>query len=113
MADSGIFFMGVHKGVSADHSQIRVNFPPATQPKPVASFVYAPFNKREFAICLAPDHKDFESSGCLASNPTPTATPTKPYRAKCVWNIHCKEDDVKISAGAGVYDTAGLCPQFF
>ena len=61
---------------------------------------------------MAPDHKDFESSGCLASNPTPTATPTKPYRAKCEWNIHRKEDDIKVSAGAGVYDTAGLCPPF-
>ena len=81
MADSGMFFMGIHKGASADHSQIRVTFPLATQSKPVALFFYAPFDKRKLAICLAPDHKNFDSSGCLASNPIPTATPTKPYRA--------------------------------
>ena len=46
VADSGTFFVGVHKQASMDHSAIAVPFPPATKPKPLASFVYAPFDKK-------------------------------------------------------------------
>ena len=113
IADAGIFFMGTHKGASADHNPIRITFPPTTQPQLLESFIYAPFNKREYAIPLSPHHKEFAFSGCRASSPASVATSTRPHRAQCVCNIHRKGKDVEVTVGAGVYDTAGLCPPFF
>ena len=61
IADSGTFFIGIHKGASADHSPIRVTFPPAVQPMSLTSIVYAPFNTREHVISLSPHHRDFSA----------------------------------------------------
>ena len=87
-------------------------FPPPTAPKPLASFLYEPFNKQEHAISLSRSHQDFHSCGCTASNPTPSETPTHLYRAQRVYQLHRSNDNVGISAGACVYDTAALCPPF-
>ena len=57
-------------------------------------------------------HKDFYSSGCFASDPVTTATPTRPYRDKCIYNIHCSGENLGISSRAGVYELSGLCPPF-
>ena len=72
-----------------------------------------PFNTREYAVSLSRHHDDFESSGCRSSDPTAGATPTRPIRDKCVNNLHCKGNDARVSIGAGVYATSGLCPPFF
>ena len=112
VADSGMFFLGIHKGASENKSPINVTFPPASQPKSLASFVYAPFNKREHAVSLSPHHPDFASSGCVSSPPVATATPTRQHRAKCTCTLHRNGDDKMVSAGAGVYDISGLCPPF-
>ena len=64
-------------------------------------------------MLLSRHHDDFEASGCRSSDPTAGTTPTKPSRAKCVYNLHRKVDDVRVSAGASVYDTSGLCLLFF
>ena len=110
VADSGTFFIGIHKGASADQSPIQVTFPPAAQPMSLASFIYAPFNTREHAISLSPHHKDFAASGCVASGPVTAATPTQAHRAKCVCNLHRKGDDTQVAVGEGVDDT--LSPPF-
>ena len=112
VADSGMFFLGIHKGASEDQSPINVTFPSASQPKSLASCVYAPFNKREHAVSLSPHHSEFPSSGCVASPPVATATSTRPNRAKCTYTIHRAGDDKMVSASAGVYDISGLCQPF-
>jgi hypothetical protein len=61
---------------------------------------------------LSPHHGDFSASGCVASGPVIAATPTHAHRAKCVCNLHRKGDDTQVAAGAGVYDTSGLCSPF-
>ena len=57
-------------------------------------------------------HEDFYSSGCFTSDPVTTETPTRPYRDKFIYNIHCSGKNLGISAGAGVYEISGLCPPF-
>ena len=91
---------------------LRVVMPPATTPDPLASFVYKPFNVREYAISLARHQKDFSSSGCSAMDPVATVTHTKGRRAKCIYQLHRATDDRGISAGSGVHCVSGLCPPF-
>ena len=112
IADSATFFVGVHKGSTSNHLQIRVPFPPPKEPQALASFVYPPFNKREHAVSFSRFHQDFPASGCTSSDPPPEATSSHRSRAKCIYNIHRSGDNPHISAGAGVYDTSGLCPPF-
>ena len=112
VADSGMFFLGMHKGASVDKNPIDVTFLPVAQLKSPGLFSYAPFNKREHAFSLSPHHADFPSLGCVASASIATAKPTHPHRAKCTYTIHRKGNDTMVSAGAGVYDISGLYPPF-
>ena len=57
-------------------------------------------------------HKDFSSSVCLGSDPVTTLTPTRPYQAKYIYNIHRYGNNLGVSSGAGVYEISGLCPPF-
>ena len=84
VADSGTFFIGIQKGGTAAHDPVRVVFPPITKHKPLYSFLYAPFNKREYDVSICRHHEDFSSSVCLGSGPVTMATPTRPYQAKCI-----------------------------
>ena len=102
VSDSGTLFIGVHKGSTVPHAPVRVVFPPITKPKLLTSFLYAPFNKREYAVSVSRQHEDFSSSGCLASDPVTMVTPTRPYQDKCIYNIHRSGDNLGVSAGAGV-----------
>ena len=112
MADSSTIFVGVHKGCTSNHSDIKVAFLPPKALEPFALFLYKPFNNKEHVIALSIFHKDFLDSGCTASNPTSSETPINLYRAKRIYRIHRHDDNKPISAGAGVYDTSGLCPPF-
>ena len=112
VADSGTFFVGNHRGATSIREPIRVVPPPASQPHSLVSFLYAPFNSREHAVCLSWRHEDFKYSGCKMLAPESVATPLRQHRAKRVCSIYRQGDDTNISAEAGVYDLAGLCPPF-
>ena len=105
-------FIGIHKGSTAFHALVRVVFPPIRKPNQLASFMYATFNRRDYAVSVYHHHKEFSSSGCFALDPVTTANPTRPYRSKCIYNIHCSGKNIGVSAGAGVYELSGLCPPF-
>ena len=72
--------LGVHKAATGNHLPIKVAIPPVVTPEPLASYVYSPFNKREFAVSLARYHPDFESAGCSVMDPVVTDTKMKKYR---------------------------------
>ena len=67
---------------------------------------------KDYAILLARHQKDFDSSGCSATDPVSTITHTKGRRAKCIYQLHRAMDDKGVSAGSGVYCQSGLCPPF-
>ena len=112
ITDNGTFYNGILKGALCDHSPIRVPLPPTKESAPLASFIYSPFNTREHAVSLSRHHDYFEASGCRSSDPTAGVTPTKPSRAKCVYNIYRKGGDARVSNGSSVFNTSGLCPPF-
>ena len=112
VANYDTFFIGIHKGSTAFQYPFRVVFPPITKPKPLASFIYALFNRREYAVSVYSHHEDFSSYGCFDSYPVTTATTTRPYWEKYIYNIHHSGKNIGIFAGAGVYDISGLCPPF-
>ena len=112
IADSAAFMLGIHKAATGNHTPIRVAMPPIVHPDPLASFVYKPFNSKEYAISLARHQPDFDSSGCTVMDPVPTVSHTKDQRAKCIYHLHRACDDKGVSAGSGVYCLSGLCPPF-
>ena len=112
VADTGTFFLGVHTGTSPEAEAPMVKFPPNVAPLRLASFAYAPFDSVEYAVCLSWRHKDFESEGNKSSEPKHNETQAKRFISKCIRTVHHPGDDVNISSGAEIYDTAGLCPPF-
>ena len=110
LAEGSTVYVGVHRGCTANHDNIRIAFPPPTVPKPLASFLYTPFNNKTHAVSLARSHADFASTGCLASAPPPPATSMHQYREKRLYLLHRSGDNTHVAAGSGVYDTDGLCP---
>ena len=112
VADSGVFLMGTHKGASSIHTELNITTPPAIRPLDLSSFVYRPFNSKEYAISLARHQDGFDDDGFSAQDPVPTATTDKQHRAKCMYNLHRPGDDRSVTAGAGVYSDTGLCPPF-
>ena len=59
---SGNFFIGIQKGRTASHAPVCVVFPPITKPKPLDLFIFAQFNKREYAVSVSRHHEHFSSS---------------------------------------------------
>jgi hypothetical protein len=112
VADTGIFLVGFHKASTKDHTKLNIAMPSVIRPQPLASFVYKPFNSKEYSVSLARNHPDFESTGCTTMDPVSTITHTKDQRAKCIYQLHRSADDKNISAGSGVYCLTGLCPPF-
>ena len=112
VANSGTFFIGIHKGSTAVNATVPVVLPPTTKPKPLASFIYSPFNRREYDVSVSRHHEEFSSSGCFALDPVTTATPTRTYWGKCIYKIHRSGKNIGVYAGAGVYELYGLCPPF-
>ena len=62
VSDSGTFFIGINKGRTASHAPVCVVFPTITKPKPLDLFIFAPFNKREYAVSVYRHHEDLSSS---------------------------------------------------
>ena len=112
IADNTTVYVGIHKGCTSNHTAINVAFPPQIAPQPLASFLYEPFNVKPHAVSLSRYHADFTDGGCVASDPPPSNTPTQAHRAKKNYLLHRPGDNTNISCGAGVYDTAGICPPF-
>ena len=103
VVDSGTFFISIHKGSTVFNAPVRVVLPTIKKPKPLASFIYAPFNRREYAVSVSRHHEYFSSSSCFSSDPGTTATPTQKYWGKCIYNIHRSRENLGVFAGAGVY----------
>ena len=112
MADHGTFLVGFHKAATSFHAKLNIAMPPVIRAEPLASFMYKPFNSKDYAVSLARHHPEFESNGCVATDPVSTITHTKEQRAKCIYQLYRSADDRNISAGSGVYCLSGLCPPF-
>ena len=101
VANSGTLFIIIHKGSTASYASVHVVFLPITKPKPLASFIYAQFNKQYYPVSVSHHHEDFSSSVCLGSDPVATATLTRHHQTKCIQNIHRHSKDIGVSAGLG------------
>jgi hypothetical protein len=112
VADSAAFLLGVHKAATGNHKPIRVAMPPSVCPDSLASFIYKPFNSKEYVISLARHQPDFDLSECTGMNPISSVSDTKDQRDKCIYQMHRACDDKGVFAGSGVYCLSGLCPPF-
>ena len=112
IADGAQFIIGLHRTASSNHDRILLPTPPPSKPSPLAQFVYAPFNRRDYALSPARLNPAFKDSGLTASAPTPSTSTRTSLRQERAYNIHRPSDDPGITAGTGVYFDTGLCPPF-
>ena len=76
VASSATFYLGVHKSTCSNVKPIRLHHPPDCHIPGFESYLYKPFNKRQFAVypsCFSPS---FDTSCMIATDTVPGPTPT-------------------------------------
>jgi hypothetical protein len=85
---------------------------PAITPRPIAAYIWEPFNRPEHSVCYARKDTDFnkdKSTKMVASAPKPVDSAGLPH-VVIKYNLHQAGDDTNILAGSSVLLTNGLCP---
>jgi hypothetical protein len=94
--------------------QIGLKTPPAVQPRPIASYLWEPFNRPEHSLCFGCDDSDFnkdEASQMTVSMPKPAKSGgTTPITI--LYHLHRADADATILAGSSVLLQSSLCPPF-
>ena len=114
VVDSCTIIIAVHSSSASAVEPLSLHTPPLTQAKPLASYLWEPFNKPGHMLCYGRDDADFnkdDSSRMIVSAPKPADSNGAP-RIVVKYNIHRDGADTSILAGSSVISTAGLCPPF-
>ncbi len=104
----------VHSSASSAVEPLLLQTPPLVQAKPIASFLWEPFNKPEHMLCFGRDDADFnkdESSRMIVGVPKPAELDGVPH-VVVKYNLHRAGEDTTILAGSSVVSTSGLGPPF-
>jgi hypothetical protein len=112
--DSCTVIIAVHLSAASAVEPLALQTPPLVQAKPVASYLWEPFNKPNHMLCFGRDDAEFnkdESFRMTVSAPKLAKLDSVP-RVVVKYNIHCAGDDATILAGSNVISTSGLCPPF-
>jgi hypothetical protein len=86
---------------------------PAVQPRPIASYLWEPFNRPEHSLCFGCDDSDFnkEALQMMVSTPKPAKLGgTTPITI--LYHLHRADADATILAGSSVLSQSSLCPPF-
>jgi hypothetical protein len=88
--------------------------PPAVTPRPIAFYLWEPFNRPEHSLCRGRDDSDFnkdESLQMIISAPTP-AELRGPTTITIFYHLHHADVDATILAGSSVLSQLSLFPPF-
>jgi hypothetical protein len=112
--DSCTVIIAVHSSAASAVEPLALQTPPLVQAKPVASYLWEPFNKPDHMLCFGQDDAEFnkdESSRMTVSAPTLDESDSVP-RVVIKYNIHRAGNNTTILAGSSVISTSGLCLPF-
>ena len=114
VVDSCTIVIAVHSSSASAVEPLSLQTPPLIQAKPLASYLWEPFNKPDHMLCYGRDDADFnkEDTGrMIVTEPKPAESHSAP-RIVVKYNIHRDGKDTSILAGSSVISTSGLCPPF-
>ena len=111
--------IGIHSETESNASTLRIPTPPASNPAPIARYLWKSFNKIEHACSYARSspqfHQDLHSSDSPslfeATTPKTNESSTGPG-VKVLYNLLRRDADHSITTGSSVVSTSNLCPSF-
>ncbi len=106
--------IAVHLSCASGIEPIILNTPPVVQPKPIASYIWEPFNKPDHSLSFGRDDDSFnndESLKMIVSAPKRAESDCIPH-VVIQYNMHRAGKDAAILDGLSVISTSGLCPPF-
>ena len=114
VVDSCTIITAVHSSAASAVEPLSLQTPPRVQAKPIASYLWEPFNKPKHMLCFGRDDANFnkdESSHMIVSAPIPVELDSAPS-VVVKYNLHGTGEDTTILAGSSVVSPSGLCPPF-
>ena len=101
-------------------SRIQNQAPPQIIPKPIARYIWAPFNKPELAISYSKDdtHFNMHAVNDNGLQPLRASTPSDAQHAssnagtRVKYYLHCHDDNPSNLVGSAVFSDIDLCPPF-
>jgi hypothetical protein len=106
--DSCTVIIAVHSSSASVVEPIVLKMPPVVQPKPLASYIWEPFNKPDHSLSFGHDNDSFnndESSKMIVSAP-------KQAELDCIPHVVIQYNMHRASEDASVISTSGLCLPF-
>ena len=105
--------IGVHQTVSTQTEALELITPPKLKPDPLASFMWKPFNKRDYAVSYAHGDDSFDSAENSLMQQTEASHPKAGDGEDVVkYFLHEKGGDTRIQPGSSVLSWNSPCPQY-
>jgi hypothetical protein len=114
IANTCTIIIAVHSSSANVVEPILLTTLPAVPPKPIAAYLWEPFNRPGHSDCFGREDADFnkdKSTLMVASAPKQVDSGALPH-ATIKYNLHRVGEDANIHAGSSVLSTNGLCPPF-
>jgi hypothetical protein len=102
----------VHSSCASTVEPLQLKWPPLVPPHPLGEFIWKPFNRKEHAIFLAWDDKDFAKQDTGLQTLTPAITSDGWAGILVKYHLHCPNTNALIILGSKVISIDGLCPVF-
>ena len=99
---------GIHSSTEEKATPINLPNPPKSHPKPIAEFIYVPFNRTEYVCSYAKDSLGFNTVHNSFRAVEPTHLPDELAIRK--YHLVKKNDNSGFLYGTSVYDTKGIAP---
>jgi hypothetical protein len=116
VAGSCRVLVGVHTETDSAVEPILIPAPPPRSPTPLSRYLWAPFNKLQYAVSFSPSSDKFNDVDSFTqmskSVPKPGDTPSHDHHPHIEYCLHAKDADPSIQYGSEVMSVHHLCPPF-
>jgi hypothetical protein len=114
IVDSCRIIIAIHSSSASVVEPLILKAPPEVHSRPIASYLWEPFNRPEHSLCLGCDDSNFnkdEAMQMIVSMPKlPKLGSTTPVTI--LYHLHCADEDATIFAGSSILSQSSLCLLF-
>jgi hypothetical protein len=112
--------VAIHSNAEPDCRMFEIKTPPQIKPKPIARYIWAPFNKPELAISYSKDDKYFNNHAVndnglqplRASTPSDAQHASSDAGTRVKYYLHRHDDNPSNLVGSAILSDIDLCPPF-
>jgi hypothetical protein len=113
IAGSCQLILGIHFSCAVSVDPLLLKHPPAISSRPLAGFIWEPFNQPEHSISLAREDPNFANQdGPKMTITSPKSTTHTPSTVMLKYHINHSDSNESILVGLDVISVDGLCPAF-